>query len=110
MSFFFQISGVAIITVGALIQATYYNYSDFVDSSYVSAPIVLIIVGVIVFIVAFFGCCGASRENHCMIITVRSYPTSSLISSLMLLLVRSVFAGYFHVGTCCGHCWLRPLW
>lgn len=65
----FALSGIAIITVGAIIQATYYNYADFVDNSYVTAPFVLIIVGVIVFVVAFFGCCGAYHENHCMIIT-----------------------------------------
>jgi hypothetical protein len=27
-------------------------------------------VGIIVFVVAFFGCCGAVKENHCMIMTV----------------------------------------
>lgn len=65
----FAISGIAILTVGSIIYALYHSYSEFVDPSFGSAPLVLIIVGVIVFIVAFFGCCGAVRENHCMIIT-----------------------------------------
>lgn len=46
-------------------------YMDLTDEKfYTSGPAVLIIVGIIVFIVAFFGCCGAVKENHCMIVTV----------------------------------------
>ncbi|KAK5645237.1 hypothetical protein RI129_006537 [Pyrocoelia pectoralis] len=69
----FAISGIAILTVGAIIHALYYHYSQFVDPSLGSAPILLIIVGVIVFVVAFFGCCGAVKENHCMIITFSAF-------------------------------------
>lgn len=65
----FAISGIAIITVGAISHYYASHYSDFVDSGYKSVPLFLIIVGVIVFIVAFFGCCGAVLEKHCMIIT-----------------------------------------
>ncbi|GLV32500.1 Tetraspanin 39D [Carabus blaptoides fortunei] len=65
----FAVSGIVIITVGSI--GLYYSdhYSEFVDGSYKSVPIFLIIVGVIVFVVAFFGCCGAVLEKHCMIIT-----------------------------------------
>jgi CD63 antigen len=33
-------------------------------------PVLLVVVGITVFVVAFFGCCGAVKENHCMIMTV----------------------------------------
>nr|XP_042897256.1 CD63 antigen [Parasteatoda tepidariorum] len=39
------------------------------DSKYVTAPTILIVVGCIIFVVAFFGCCGAVKENHCMVMT-----------------------------------------
>lgn len=65
----FAISGIAILTVGAIILTAYHHYSEFVDPGFGSAPIVLILVGVFVFIVAFVGCCGAVKENHCMVIT-----------------------------------------
>lgn len=71
--FVFQISGIAILAIGSVILISYNHYSAFVYSSYQSAPIVLIVVGVVVFIIAFFGCCGAVRENHCMVITVSSF-------------------------------------
>ncbi|KAK9708989.1 Tetraspanin family [Popillia japonica] len=65
----FAVSGIAILSVGAVIHQSYHHYSQFVDPTFESAPIFFIIVGVIVFVVAFFGCCGAVRENHCMVIT-----------------------------------------
>ncbi|XP_069702991.1 CD63 antigen-like [Periplaneta americana] len=65
----FAISGIAILAIGAIIQDFYVNYSDFIHGKFFIGPILLIVVGIIVFIVAFFGCCGAIKENHCMIMT-----------------------------------------
>lgn len=57
--------------MGAKAQINAHPYVDLTDESfYTSAPVILIIVGLIVFVVAFFGCCGAVKENHCMIVTV----------------------------------------
>lgn len=70
---FQQVSGAVILAIGAVIYVVYGHYSNFVYDSFQSAPLVLIIVGVIIFLVAFFGCCGACKENHCMIITVRPH-------------------------------------
>jgi CD63 antigen len=67
--FIFQISGIAILVVGALIQ-DYFNYPNVIGGNFNIGPVLLIILGVIVFVVAFFGCCGAVKENHCMIMTV----------------------------------------
>jgi len=47
----------------------------FTDSTLFSVGIFVIIVGGIILIVSFFGCCGAIKENRCMLITVRSYVT-----------------------------------
>ncbi|VEN60534.1 unnamed protein product [Callosobruchus maculatus] len=55
----FAISGIAILTVGAVLHISYADYSNFVDRSYQYSPLVLIGVGVVIFIVAFLGCCGA---------------------------------------------------
>ncbi|EZA58822.1 CD63 antigen [Ooceraea biroi] len=45
----------------------------------------MIIVGVIVFLVSFFGCCGAVKENHCMIITYTCTNMSTLNSMIILM-------------------------
>lgn len=65
----FAISGIAILAIGAIIQNFYSNYTDFLHGKFFVGPVLLIVVGVIVFVVAFFGCCGAVKENHCMIMT-----------------------------------------
>jgi CD63 antigen len=69
----FQISGIAILSIGAITQDFYTTYTDFLHGKFFVGPVLLIVVGVIVFVVAFFGCCGAIKENHCMIMTVRSF-------------------------------------
>lgn len=83
--FIFQISGIAILTVGALIQNFYSNYTDFLHGNFYVGPVLLIILGVIVFVVAFFGCCGAVKENLCMIMTV------SWLAFVYLLYLDNVF-------------------
>lgn len=65
-----QLTGLIVFTVGAVILARYYHYYNFVGEAYWSAPLVLIVVGAVVFIIAFFGCCGAIKESSCMILTV----------------------------------------
>lgn len=66
----FAITGLIILIVGIKSEINSSPYINLTDKNfYTSGPIVLIIVGVIVFIVAFFGCCGAVKENHCMIVT-----------------------------------------
>jgi len=60
-----------LIIIGAVLQ------------SFVAGPfreaIFIIIVGGIIFIVAFFGCCGAIKENRCLLLTVRSLCTLLLL-------------------------------
>jgi len=65
----FWISGLALIIAGAVIQVKYTTYINFLGNSFLSAPTLLIVVGVFVTIFGFLGCCGAIRESHCMIMT-----------------------------------------
>jgi len=70
-----QLCGLAILIAGALTYANI-DKADFVmekvhsQVNFTASPIALMVVGSIVFVVAFFGCCGAIRESHCMIVTV----------------------------------------
>lgn len=55
------------MVVGVAIQSAYHHYSNFVDDSIAVTPVLLIAVGAIVFVIAFFGCCGAIKKSPCMI-------------------------------------------
>lgn len=74
-NFIFLITGIALISVGAYVHSQFTHYFDFVGGSSLSAPILLIVVGSIISVVAFFGCCGACKENYCMIITFSVFLT-----------------------------------
>jgi len=65
-------SGILIIGLGTTIHAIYNHFDSFLEDRFFSPANLLIAVGCIVFIVAFFGCCGAARESTCMIMIVSS--------------------------------------
>ncbi|XP_005079748.1 CD63 antigen [Mesocricetus auratus] len=52
-------------------------------------PVVIIAVGAFLFLVAFVGCCGACRENYCLMITFAIF-----LSLIMLVEVAVAIAGY----------------
>ncbi|XP_053386083.1 CD63 antigen-like, partial [Mercenaria mercenaria] len=65
----FQIVAIALIAVGAYVQIALKDYFDLIEGSFSSAAALLIAVGVIIFFIAFFGCCGAYKENRtCVLI------------------------------------------
>lgn len=71
-----QLCGLAILIAGALTYANIDKADYFMDKvhnevNFTASPIALMVVGSIIFVIAFFGCCGAVRESHCMIVTVR---------------------------------------
>lgn len=59
----------ALIIVGAVVRDKYGDYFSYADSSFANVAVFLIIVGVIVFVIGFLGCCGAIKENYCMVTT-----------------------------------------
>jgi len=62
-------TGLITIVAGAIIQSSYHHYENFIGETFWTAPIILIIVGSLIFIVSFLGCCGALRESSWMILT-----------------------------------------
>jgi CD63 antigen len=71
-NFIFVLCGLAILVLGVLVQIGKQHYDERLDEitkNLTFPAITLIVIGCIIFIIAFLGCCGAIRENHCMIIT-----------------------------------------
>ena len=60
------------------------NFGQFFNT-----PVLLVVVGCIIFFVTFFGCCGAIKENHCMTITF-----SVLLAFIFLLELGAGIAAY----------------
>ena len=89
----FAITGIVFIAVGSVILMVCSVYNNFMDSWFFAGPVLMIVVGAIVFIVSFFGCCGAIKENHCMIITF-----SVLLLLIFALELGAGISGYMMRG------------
>jgi CD63 antigen len=81
----FTLAGCILIGFGAWSQLGARDYLNFLGENYVNTPIFIIIVGGVIFVVAFFGCCGAWKENKCMIYTYAVF--------LVLILIAQIGAG-----------------
>ena len=67
----FQICGILLIVLGSLMINNLGDFSSFnaaINAN--TVPILVIVLGCIVFIISFFGCCGAIRESVCCTATV----------------------------------------
>ena len=64
-----KISGLLLVVSGVVIQAAYKQYLDFLGYQFFSIPVLIVILGCVIFVIAFFGCCGAIKESHCMTVT-----------------------------------------
>ncbi|XP_011629543.1 CD63 antigen-like [Pogonomyrmex barbatus] len=81
-NFIFVLCGLAILVIGVLIQIGNNHYSKHLDEitkNLMFPSITLIVIGSIIFIIAFLGCCGAIRESHCMMVTFASLLLTILI-------------------------------
>ncbi|XP_013794603.1 CD63 antigen-like [Limulus polyphemus] len=90
-NFIFVIMGIVLISIGAVVKIKASEYLDFIPSKFASPPTLIIVVGVIVFIIAFLGCCGAIKENHCMVMTF-----GVLISLIFILEISAGIAAYVY--------------
>lgn len=85
----FAIAGIFLIGVGTFIQVNAKTYLDFLSDNYLNTPIFIIVLGVIIFVVAFFGCCGAWQESSCMI-----YIYAMFISVLLICECGAAIAAF----------------
>ena len=63
------------------------------NAQFFNAPVLLVVVGCIIFFVTFFGCCGAVKENHCMTVTF------SVLLALIFLLELGAGIGAYMMRT-----------
>ncbi|EDO30884.1 predicted protein [Nematostella vectensis] len=67
-NFLFFLFGIALVGYGAYAEIKFGPYISISSNDFMSGSRLLIAVGCIITIIAFFGCCGAWKENKCMLI------------------------------------------
>ncbi|XP_066526596.1 CD63 antigen [Hoplias malabaricus] len=88
-NFIFWLCGLALIVLGVLVQVALHNTPVIKGASGSAAPLVLIIIGVVIFFIAFFGCCGAWKENYCMVTMF-----AILLSLVIIVEIGTAIAAY----------------
>ncbi|KPJ17288.1 CD63 antigen [Papilio machaon] len=81
---FFALAGLALLGLGVAVQLQGTAVINIADTSYQVAPIASMVVGGVVFLIAFFGCCGAIRESNCMLITYSLFMIILMILKIAL--------------------------
>jgi len=94
------LGGIAILAVGV---AFFLRVGDiekvFEDWNVQVVPILFMVIGGIIFIIAFFGCCGAIKESHCMTVTYSTFLMVMLIAQIALAIVVFVYIGDLQTAT-----------
>lgn len=85
----FFLSGFVLIIVGGIAQGFFKDNMEFFDGRYQTPAIGIIILGSIILVVAFFGCCGAYKENVYML---------RIFSFLMIMILLLEFAAAITVA------------
>lgn len=67
---FFQISGIGLIIAGSVVLSEVNEYGHFLEGKILAPPVVLIVAGCIIFLVASLGCYGAIRESYMLLVSV----------------------------------------
>ena len=87
------VSSFVLFFVGALlIGAGIYQFKEvpmylaFFDGHFANGAIILCVFGAILFVLGFLGCCGASKENNCLL-----YTFAVLLAAIVLTEVGAEF-------------------
>jgi len=82
----FLLGGLALIIVGAILQAqsSKINYVN-------SAAVLVLVLGCVIFLLAFLGCCGAKQESRCLLLTFGILMIIIFVVSIAAIIVAFVF-------------------
>ncbi|EFN79122.1 CD63 antigen [Harpegnathos saltator] len=94
----FAISGIGIIAAGALVLADVGEFNHFIEGRIIAPPIVLIVAGSIVFIIAFLGCYGAIKEHYNMLIVFAAALLIIFVIELAVGIAAAVFKNDFSMA------------
>ncbi|KAA3674828.1 CD63 antigen, partial [Paragonimus westermani] len=95
----FQICALVLITVGVYVQVNFSSYGPELQKVWQAAPIAIIVLGAVILLVSFLGCCGAIKENVCMLYMYGVFLIILLIAELVAAVMAVVYKDKFE---CCG--------
>ncbi|XP_075167205.1 23 kDa integral membrane protein-like [Haematobia irritans] len=83
----FVVCGILLIVFGSLMLSSIGDIKDIVNSAEThTVPIAVLVLGCIIFVIAFLGCCGAIRENSCCTMTYSVIMFALFLCQLALVI------------------------
>ncbi|XP_025832077.1 leukocyte surface antigen CD53 [Agrilus planipennis] len=96
-NFLFAVSGLGLIIAGSVILSDVGDFSRFMETRIIAMPILLIIVGIIVFLVAALGCLGAIKESYYALMAFALCLLIIFVVELAVGIAAAVYKGEFQV-------------
>ena len=100
----FALVGLILMGFGVYVQIDAKDYLNFLGDNYTNTPVFIIILGAIIFVVAFFGCCGAMKENKCLMYTYGFLLFVILIAQVIKLFIVIQLSLIIPLQDWCRHC------
>lgn len=97
-NFLFAVSGIGIIIAGALVLSDVGEFRHFMEGKVLAPPVVLIVAGFIVFLVASLGCFGAIRESYNLLMAFAFCLLIIFIIELAVGIAAAVYKNDVHKG------------
>lgn len=88
----FLLIGLALLISGIFVLLKARDFQDILETPD-AAAILVIVVGLAVSIVAFFGCCGALQEGKCMLLTYALIIAIAMILEIIAAVLLLVYMG-----------------
>jgi len=85
--------GVAVLGGGIYMQVEMSKYLEFLDGQAVSTATVLIVIGALITLISFLGCCGSFTSNGCLMKTYGALLVILLIAEIGTAIAVYVFKG-----------------
>ncbi|KAK7085985.1 Tetraspanin-9 [Halocaridina rubra] len=83
--------GVAVVVVASIVISKDNTYGTLLSQGVFSLPIIILIAGLVILIIGFLGCCGALKENSCMLQTYAVIMLLLLIAEIVLGILILVY-------------------
>lgn len=83
--------GVAVVVLASIVIAKDNTYGILLSEGTFSLPIIILIAGLVILLIGFLGCCGALKENSCMLQTYAVIVLLLLIAEIILGILILVY-------------------
>ncbi|CAB3240714.1 unnamed protein product [Arctia plantaginis] len=83
----FALAGLTLLGLGVAVELQITSITNLTNENFQVAPITAMVVGGVVFLIAFFGCCGAIRESNCMLVTYSVFMLILMVVKLTLAIL-----------------------